>query len=160
MHETELWITKLFNEHLAGVGNTLTGLVGIAPQAHPWANFATMQIVVALIIIVLFAMLRPRLSSDQPGKLQHTFELVYNFLTEQADEQVGHEGKRYVAYFGTIFIFVLFCNLIGVIPGMEAPTMVPSVPAGCAIATGKRVGQVHGAFRGTDAATGAADDSD
>jgi F-type H+-transporting ATPase subunit a len=135
MHETELWITKLFNEYLAGVGNALTGIVGIAPEAKPWANFVTMQIVVAAIIIVLFALLRPRLSSDHPGKLQHTFELVYDFLREQSDEQVGHDGHKYVAYFGTIFIFILFSNLIGVIPGMEAPTMVPSVPAGCALAT-------------------------
>jgi len=135
MHETELWITKLFNEYLAGVGNTLTGIVGIAPTARPWANFVTMQIVVAAIIVVLFAMLRPRLSSVQPGKLQHTFELIYDFLRGQADEQVGHDGHKYVAYFGTIFIFILFSNLIGVIPGMEAPTMVPSVPAGCALAT-------------------------
>jgi F-type H+-transporting ATPase subunit a len=135
MHETELWITKLFNEYLAGVGNALTGIVGIAPEAKPWANFVTMQIVVAAIIIVLFALLRPRLSSDHPGKLQHTFELIYDFLREQSDEQVGHDGHKYVAYFGTIFTFILFSNLIGVIPGMEAPTMVPSVPAGCAIAT-------------------------
>jgi len=135
MHETELWITKLFNEYLAGVGNALTGIVGIAPEAKPWANFVTMQIVVAAIIILLFALLRPRLSSDHPGKLQHTFELIYDFLREQSDEQVGHDGHKYVAYFGTIFIFILFSNLIGVIPGMEAPTMVPSVPAGCAIAT-------------------------
>ena len=135
MHETELWITKLFNEYLASVGNALTGIVGMAPVAKPWANFVTMQIVVAAIIIVLFALLRPRLSSDHPGKLQHTFELIYDFLREQSDEQVGHDGHKYVAYFGTIFIFILFSNLIGVIPGMEAPTMVPSVPAGCAIAT-------------------------
>jgi F-type H+-transporting ATPase subunit a len=135
MHETELWITKLFNEYLAGVGNTLTGIVGIAPAARPWANFVTMQLLVAAIIIVLFALLRPRLSSEHPGKLQHTFELVYEFLSGQADEQVGHDGHKYVAYFGTIFIFILFANLLGVIPGLEAPTMVPSVPAGCALAT-------------------------
>ena len=135
MHETELWITKLFNEQIPGVGNTLIGLVGMPPQERPWANFVTMQLLVAAIIIVLFALLRPRLSPDRPGKLQHTFELIYDFLREQADEQVGHDGHRYVAYFGTIFIFILFSNLIGVIPGLEAPTMVPSVPAGCAIAT-------------------------
>jgi F-type H+-transporting ATPase subunit a len=135
MHETELWITKLFNDHLAGAGNTLTGIVGMAPETRPWANFITMQILVVLIVMVLFAILKPRLSMDRPGKLQHTFELIYDFLREQAEEQVGHEGHRYLGYFGTIFLFVLFCNLIGVIPGFESPTMVPSVPAGCAIAT-------------------------
>ena len=135
MHETELWITKLFNDYLPGVGNTLTGIVGIAPEARPWANFVTMQLLVAAIIIGLFAFLKPRLSADHPGKLQHTFELVYDFLREQAEEQVGHGSLQYVAYFGTIFIFILFCNLIGIIPGMESPTMTPSVPAGLAFAT-------------------------
>ena len=72
-----------------------------------------MQLLVALIIIILFAMLKPRLSVDSPGKLQHTFELIYEFLSGQAEEQVGHDGHKYIAYFGTLFIFILFANLIG-----------------------------------------------
>src|SRR6185369_428743 len=42
---------------------------------------------------------------------------------------------HYLNYFGTIFIFILFANLIGIIPGFESPTMIPSVPAGCTLAT-------------------------
>jgi F-type H+-transporting ATPase subunit a len=135
MHEPELWITKIFNDHLAAFGNSMTGLVGFAPQPRPWANFVVMEIVVALFIIVLFAMLRPRLSADNPGKFQHTFELIYDFLNGQTEEQLGHHGMRYMGYFGTLFIFILFMNLIGVVPGFESPTMNPSVPAGCAVAT-------------------------
>ena len=70
MHETDLWITKLFNDYLAGLGNTLTSLAGMPPEARPWSNFITMQLLVAGIIIVLFAILRPRLSADRPGRLQ------------------------------------------------------------------------------------------
>jgi F-type H+-transporting ATPase subunit a len=137
MHEPELWFTKIFNDYLAGAGNAILGLAGVHAEnaARPWANFITMQIVVALVIIVLFALLRPRLSVDKPGKFQHIFELVYDFLHGQSEEQVGHHGPRYIAFFGTIFIFVLFANLIGIVPGFESPTMVPSVPAGCALAT-------------------------
>jgi F-type H+-transporting ATPase subunit a len=134
MHETELWITKLFNEYLPGVGNALRQVVGIAPEPRPWADFVAMQIFVALIIVVVFAILKPRLSVDKPGKLQHTFELLYGFLNDQAEEQIPHEGRHYLAFFGTIFFFILFCNLIGVVPGFESPTMIPSVPAGCAVA--------------------------
>ena len=120
MHETELWITKLFNDYLAGVGNALTGIVGMAPRAAPVGQLRRpCRLLVALIIMVLFAILRPRLSADRPGKLQHTFELIYDFLHEQAEEQVGHDGHHYLAFFGTIFIFILFCNLIGVIPGFR-----------------------------------------
>lgn len=135
MPETELWITKIFNDHLAGLGNAFLGLVGMHAEARPWANFITMQILVAAIIIILAAVLRARLSFDRPGKLQHIFELIYEFVDGQAEDQMGHGGAKYMAYFATIFIFILVSNLIGIIPGFDAPTMYPSVPAGCAIAT-------------------------
>jgi F-type H+-transporting ATPase subunit a len=134
MQEHELLITRLFNDHLAGLGNWFLSLVGLAPADRPWMNYITMQIVVGLVFIVLFAILRPRLSVDRPGKLQHMFELVHGFLKGQTDEQVGHHGHKYIPFFGTIFLFVLFCNLAGMIPGFESPTMFHYVPAGIALA--------------------------
>jgi F-type H+-transporting ATPase subunit a len=134
MHKTELWITKLFNDYLAGLGNAFRHVVRIAPEPRPWEDFVVMQILVLIVLMIVFAVLKPRLSVDRPGKLQHTFEVLYGFLRGQADEQIGHEGHHYLAFFGTIFFFILACNLIGVVPGFESPTMIPSVPAGCAIA--------------------------
>jgi len=67
MHETEIWLTKIFNDYLAGLGNAILGLVGIQAQPRPWANFVTMQLLVVAIIVVLFAFLRTRLSVDRPG---------------------------------------------------------------------------------------------
>ena len=92
-----------------------------------------MQILVAAIIVVLFAVLRPRLSMDRPGKTQHIFETIYTFLRGEASDSIGHEGPKFLPFLGTLFIFILFSNLIGVIPGFESPTMNPSVPAGCAL---------------------------
>ena len=135
MHGTELWLTKLFNDHLASLGNFFLGLVNMPTSARPWANHITMQLLVVFLIIVIFALLRPRLSADRPGRFQHTFELLYDFVNGQAEEQIGHEAHRYLAFCGTIFIFVLFMNLIGVVPGFESPTMSAPVPLGCALAT-------------------------
>ena len=135
MHASELWFTKLFNDHLAGLGNALLGVVGLHGEARPWANFITMQILVAAILMVLFAILRPRLSPDRPGRFQHIFETIYSFLRGESEDQVGHEGPKYIGFFGTMFLFILFANLIGVVPGFESPTMNPSVPLGCAMAT-------------------------
>jgi F-type H+-transporting ATPase subunit a len=132
--EKELWITRIFNDYLSGLGNSLLGLVGIHGEARPWANYITMEILVAAIIVVLFAMLRPRLNVEKPGKLQHCFELIYDFVRGTAEDQIGHDGPKYVAFCGTLFIFILFMNLIGIIPGFETPTMTPSVTAGCAVA--------------------------
>jgi F-type H+-transporting ATPase subunit a len=135
MHDPEIWLTKIFNDYLPGLGNAILGLVGIAPQTRPWANFITMQILVAAIIVVVFALLRTRLSVGRPGRFQQTFELIYEFVHNQTEEMVGHGGQRYMAFFGSIFLFILICNLIGIVPGFESPTMYPYVPAGCAVAS-------------------------
>jgi F-type H+-transporting ATPase subunit a len=66
--------------------------------------------------------------------MQHIFEVIYEFLDGQADEVIGHQGKKYVAFFGTVFIFILFSNLLGIVPTFESPTMFPYVPCGCAVA--------------------------
>lgn len=137
MKEHEIWVTALLNRYLAGPANAVLGWAGVRPEdpAHPWNNFVSMEVFTALIIVIVFAILRTRLSMDRPGKLQHSFELVYDFLNGQTDDVVGHHGHRYMAFFGTIFIFILFCNLIGIVPTLESPTMFAAVPLGCALAT-------------------------
>jgi F-type H+-transporting ATPase subunit a len=133
--EPELWITKLFNDHLAGLGNSFLGMVGAHPDPRPWANFIVMQFVVVLLLMAVVALVRLRLSADRPGNLQQTFELFYEFVHGQAEDQIGHEGLRYLGYFGTIFLFILAANLIGLVPCFESPTQNPSVTAGCALTT-------------------------
>ncbi len=93
------------------------------------------EILVVAFTIVFFAVLRARLSVDRPGKMQHTMELVYDFVHASSEEVVGHQGPRYLPFFGTIFIFILFCNLIGILPGFDSPTMYPMVPLGFAVCT-------------------------
>jgi|ERR1035438_2105496 F-type H+-transporting ATPase subunit a len=135
MHE--LWITSLFNDSLGGGANAvLNGLnVPAADPAHPWTDWMVCELLVVLFIVVFFAVLRSRLSVDRPGKTQHVMELTYDFVHASAEEVVGHEGPKYVAFFGTIFLFILFMNLIGLIPGLESPTMSPMVPLGLAVTT-------------------------
>lgn len=131
----EIWITKLFNDHLAGLGNVFVTLVGWPAVARPWSNYVCMELLVAAIIVVVFALLKTRLSVEKPGNFQQTFEVVQEFIHGQGEEQIEHHSDRYIAFFGTLFIFILFSNLIGVIPGFESPTKYPSVPLGCAVAT-------------------------
>ncbi len=135
MPENEIWLTRLFNDYLAGLGNWLLSLFRVHAEhpSRPWTNFITMQLLVAAIIVVLFAVLRPRLSMDRPGKTQHIFEAVYTFLRGEASDSIGHDGPKFLPFLGTLFFFILFSNLIGIIPGFESPTMSPSVPCGCAL---------------------------
>jgi F-type H+-transporting ATPase subunit a len=134
MPESELWITRLFNDHLAGLGNGFLGLVGLHAQPRPWADFVVMEIVVAVLLAAVFPILRARLSVEQPGAWQQTFELIYGFVRGQAEEQVGEDFNRYLAFFAALFLFILVSNLIGAIPGLESPTMNAPVTLGCALA--------------------------
>ena len=52
MQETELWLTKLFNDHLAGAGNWFLSLAGMPAEARPWANYITMQFLVVAKTII------------------------------------------------------------------------------------------------------------
>ena len=133
MSEEEIWLTRLFNDYLAAPGNALLSLFHQEVTQRPWSNFIVMQLLVAAVIIVFFAMMKPRLSVDKPGKTQQVFELIYNFVHEQGDDMVGHDGHKHATLFGTYFIFILISNLIGIIPGFESPTQVVYVPAGCAV---------------------------
>lgn len=137
MQEHELWLTRLFNEYLAGPANTVLGWFHLRAHdpAHPWENWLVMELLVIVLIMAVVAVLRGSLSVDKPGRLQHLVEVVWAFLRENAVDAGIHHPAKYLPYFGTLFFFILICNLIGIIPSFESPTMVPSVPAGCALAT-------------------------
>jgi F-type H+-transporting ATPase subunit a len=135
--EHELWLTALFNDYLAGVANALLGLVGMtaAHPDRPWENWITMELLVVAILMAVAALLRASLSPDKPGTLQHIFEGIYGFIQNTAEECGLHHAGSYLPYLGTIFIFVLSMNLIGIIPTFESPTMFAQVPAGLAVWT-------------------------
>src|SRR5271163_3524656 len=100
--ESEVWTTTLFNRFLAGPLDSFLNAIGrpAADPAHPWENWLTMEILVVVLIMVIFGLLRSRLSYDKPGKLQLTFEAVHGFVADQAHDAVEH-GSEYVPFFGT-----------------------------------------------------------
>src|SRR5207249_4715024 len=49
-------------------------------------------------------------------------------------DYVGHKGPRYLAIVTTMFVFILSGNLMGLIPGLMAPTSNINVTLGCALA--------------------------
>lgn len=132
---TELWFTALFNKLLGGPVAALLVKLGFHPDpAHPIPNYIAMEILVILIIFTGALLLRRRLSVENPGKFQQTTEVLVAFTQNMTDELIGHDGRRYVALIGTLGIFVLLCNLLGVIPTLATPTASIYVTLGCATA--------------------------
>ncbi|PYV21345.1 MAG: ATP synthase F0 subunit A [Acidobacteria bacterium] len=93
-----------------------------------------MEILVILAILVA-AVLRSRLSVENPDKFQHLMEVVVEFTRDMTDEMIGHDGRRYVSLIGTLGIFVGLSNLLGLIPTLETPTANIQVTLGCAVMT-------------------------
>ncbi|HEY1754885.1 MAG TPA: F0F1 ATP synthase subunit A [Bryobacteraceae bacterium] len=133
----ENWLTALFNNYLAGPANAILGLVGMkaADPAHPWETWLVMEILVVALLVALGLLVRSNLSVDRPGRLQHIFESLMEFLETQAHDVGIHHPRKYVNFFGTLFIFILCMNLIGIIPGFESPTGSYYVPVALAICT-------------------------
>ncbi|MGA2643993.1 MAG: F0F1 ATP synthase subunit A [Candidatus Sulfotelmatobacter sp.] len=131
----QLWVTEILNRLFASPLTSLLRAIHIEPKypTAPISNSLSMEVLVFSFLLVLFLLVRSRLSVDRPGGLQHSFEIVEGFIQGQSDEIIGHPSEGYTSFLAALFFFILFCNLIGVIPGFESPTAVPIVPLGCAI---------------------------
>ena len=131
----QLWFTEILNKAFGPAVTVLMMKLGLHlkhPQA-PIPNSVAMEILVVLFLIVVFLIVRMRLSVDRPGALQHSFESVVGFIEQQSHEIIGPHSEVHTPFLVALALFILFCNLIGVIPGFESPTAVPIVPLGCAI---------------------------
>jgi F-type H+-transporting ATPase subunit a len=57
-----------------------------------------------------------------PGRLQSLAELGYEFVANMVRDNVGDAGKKYFPSVLTLFVFILFCNLLGLVPYAFTPT--------------------------------------
>ena len=91
------------------------------PQA-PITNYLAMQLLVFALLLLFFAIVRARLSVDDPGALQHVIESINSMISDQSHEVIGHGYERYVGYLTTLGLFILVGCLIGLVPGFETAT--------------------------------------
>ncbi len=73
-----------------------------------------MTIAVALITLLLVVGTRRR--ALVPGRLQSVAEMAYEFIAGMVDENIGHDGIEFFPLVFSIFMFVLFGNMLGLIP--------------------------------------------
>ncbi|HEY3929768.1 MAG TPA: F0F1 ATP synthase subunit A [Candidatus Koribacter sp.] len=133
----QLWFTAVLNKHFAGVANAIYAALHV-PNHHPQSpipNYVAMEILVFVVLVLFMLLARMSFSVEKPGALQHLVEGMNNFVSNQSEEMIGHGYETYTSYLVTLGMFILVGNLLGLVPGFEAPTAVPSVPLGCAVVT-------------------------
>jgi F-type H+-transporting ATPase subunit a len=71
---------------------------------------------VTVILITLFMVLGMRKRALVPGRWQSVAELSYEFVANLLRDTVGTEGRKYFPFVFTLFMFILFGNMLGMIP--------------------------------------------
>ncbi len=76
----------------------------------------------ATLLLVVFALMVNKSLKLVPTGAQSLIEVIAEFLLDLADTSIGHMGRHFFPLLGTLFLYILVCNALGLIPGFEAPT--------------------------------------
>lgn len=71
---------------------------------------------VTVVLITLFMVLGMRKHALVPGRWQSVAELAYEFVANLLRDTVGNEGRKYFPFVFSLFMFILFGNMLGMIP--------------------------------------------
>jgi F-type H+-transporting ATPase subunit a len=77
---------------------------------------SSLFMVLATLCSIVFFLLTTRQQNLVPGRLQFIGEIIYQFIDNMIDDNIGQQGKRYFPYILSLFIFILFGNFLGMIP--------------------------------------------
>jgi len=142
MEEHVSWLTQWFNHLFGPIALRLLHAIHIQPADYetPVPEYVVMSIVVLVIGTILVSILRSRLSVERPGAMQQTAELLLTNplgfgIKDLLEENVGHGAGKFIAFTGSVSIFILLANLLSVFPAFSAPTGNYEVPLACAILT-------------------------
>lgn len=91
-----------------------------------------MAIAVAAVSLLLIGGMRGR--ALVPTRTQSIAEILYTFIRSMVTDVLGEEGKKFFPYIFTLFVFILFSNLVGMIPGSFTSTSHIAVTAVLALA--------------------------
>ena len=84
---------------------------------------------IVIIVLLLFGYLSTKRRSVIPGRLQVLGELLVNELYELTKDAMGEKmAKTYAPMVTALFMFLLLCNWIGIIPHLEEPTKDLNTP--------------------------------
>jgi F-type H+-transporting ATPase subunit a len=78
---------------------------------------SALWMVIAVAAITAFMLLGTRRQAIVPGRWQSLVEGMYDFISNMLKDNVGHEGRQYFPFVFSLFMFILFCNVLGLLPG-------------------------------------------
>ena len=104
-------------------------LFGDGPIQWYTPTNVTLWMALAVICIIALFVLGTRGRSVIPTRVQSVAELAYGFIYKMVEDVTGHDGVKYFPYIFTVFLFILFSNFLGLIPGSFTTTSHIAVTA-------------------------------
>jgi F-type H+-transporting ATPase subunit a len=148
-HVSDSGVWVLFERLFGGISIPLYKLhVNIFGHDFRLTKFMVFEVIVALLILAIYVWpgrlaQRGRTEEVPKGPFWNAFEGVLTFIrNEVAKPYIGeHDADRFVPFLWTLFLFILFCNLLGLVPFFSSPTGSLAVTLGCAVVA---FGVIHG----------------
>lgn len=101
-------------------------------EVSPWLLLAYSAIVI--VALALFAILSTRrLQMVTASRRQSLVELIVSSLDDFVVGIIGPPGRKYTSFIGTLFIYILAMNLLGLVPGFKSPTSGLSITLSLAL---------------------------
>ena len=88
---------------------------------------------IVMVILGSLALVASRRLEMVPRGIQNFMEIVLEQFLTLIDDVLGHEGRRYFPLLATLGLFIVTSNLMGLVPGLIAPTASLNTTAACAL---------------------------
>jgi F-type H+-transporting ATPase subunit a len=95
-------IARIIPIHIAGVDISYTN--------------AALMMTIAIALVTALTVLATRNAALVPGRWQSVAEMIYEFVADMVDTNIGQGGRQFFPFIFTLFTFILFANLLGMIP--------------------------------------------
>jgi F-type H+-transporting ATPase subunit a len=126
--------------HLNNLVTIIAGALSPGGKASPTALFLERFLdpifsgLTAILLALFFAHIYTRRSQD-PGRLQMAAELIIGGLYHLFEVILGPQARRFVPFLGTLFLFILVNNLMGLVPLLHSSTSSINTTVALAICT-------------------------
>lgn len=90
-------------------------------------------LVMGLLVLISWLATRKLTSSPRVSRWQNFLEIVVGTLNSQIRDVSQQQPERFLPFIGTLFLFIVTCNLLAVVPGFHAPTASLSTTAALAL---------------------------
>lgn len=132
------WVSKLpFNESFTSMlrGEGVPSLMRLGEHDNVFHVYHAVLVVSILTLLVLINHCRRSKELIPEGKasIENFAEVLVEGILKLIESTMGHEGRRFLPLIGTLAIFILFCNLLGLFPGFLPPTDNVNTTAACAL---------------------------